>query len=290
MPTKPRIRALLLNQGLLSPHYPVKAIIALGIALTVCGVTLTIFGGVAALIDSSTTAANICSGFWVGVLVTFSGLIAVFAGNRPYSGFCMHMNLFVAIVTLAITGFMTILTANSVVKEGDHNALESLHITEAGETLDMNLNSQTARSPAFMVNSLLLVTSSLSSVLSFANFCLTGREACQCYGPLDVCRPSAGLHRLSDPLSGTLGMDTVQRRDRIITWILQQTSEAEVSECPSPDLERGSPQHHAKESALPASTLTSVAVSTTTSVGKEKLKPINSNASTASTRLSAYEV
>jgi len=255
VPTKHRIQTLLLNQGVLSPYYPIRLVIGLGIALTTCGVILSIFGVVAAVIEAS--MASLYSGIWVGVVVIISGLVAIISGKYPHSSTQLYIFLFSSMFTIAVTGFLAILTANSVIREHDINA--SFHFEANEQSLDLSL---TSKSPAMMVNSLLFAFSSLACLLSFINFCVSGHEACQCYS-------SNGVLSINDPLS-QLGPESLGRRDRIMAWIVQQsTIQEQLSTTPSPN--------------------STISKGYAAAANKSKLRPLNSTASTTSTRLSAYE-
>lgn len=145
VPTKTRIKQLLLHQGLLPPEDPIKSIIANGICLTICGVIMIVFGSLLTFVNdnnnsssssnqSSTTlstsstsssSSSLWSGLTIGILSLLSGILTVLTGNRPSNSLLIHSNLFISIVTVAAAGFMAIITANSLVK--DHNHLFHHH-------------------------------------------------------------------------------------------------------------------------------------------------------------------
>jgi hypothetical protein len=258
VPTKTRIRAFLLDQGSLSPLFPRKAVIGIGIALTLCGVTMTIFGAMALIVEA--VISSLGSGVWIGVVVAISGMTALLSGNHPHNSTILHCNLFVSIFVVACTGFVTIVTLNIVIKGDPFNARGD------GEFV--------AESPVVTINLFLAVISCISGLLSSANFFLTIREACQCYSvPIRVGGSKDPLHHLR--------VDTLQRKDRIVQWIMQQSTP--ICQDPLPAIPVPSVmQPVGAGSERPA------AFGLTDTL-KKKLRLLNSNASTTSTRLSAYD-
>lgn len=262
-PTKTRIRAFLLDQGSLSPFFPRKVVIAIGIALALCGVTMTIFGAMALLVEAAISSLG--SGVWIGVAVACSGVTALLSGNHPHNSAILHGNLFVSIFVVACTGFMTIVTLNIVIKGDAFNGRGD------GEFV--------AESPVVTINLFLAVISCLSGLLSAANFFLTIREACQCYTvPIRIGGSKDPLHHLR--------VDTLQRKDRIVQWIMQQStpvSRDPLPAVPFPDAAPSLPtDKQGRGEHMPVFDISSSC--------KKKLRLLlNSNASTASTRLSAYE-
>lgn len=251
VPTKPRIRALLLHQGLLSHHFPIKLVIGLGIALTTCGVIIGIFGFVLNLLESD----SFDIGLWVGAAIIVCGLLAIISGNQPHSATGLYTLLFSSIFAVAVSGFLVILTANAVINDHEISAL--LH-TEKTQLPQLNLE---IRQPTVMVHSLTLAFSALALLMSFINFCISCHETCQCYA-------SGGILNIDDPLDA-LGRDSLARRDRIMQWIMQQS-----------DL-----QHNKLHSlAIPPP---SPIISST--FNKQRLRQLDSTTSTISTRLSAYD-
>lgn len=255
VPTKTRIKAFLLDQGSLSPFFPRKAVVAIGIALVLCGVTTTIFGGMALIAEA--VVSSLGSGVWIGMAVACSGFTALLSGNHPHNSTILHCNLFISIFVVASTGFMTIVTINVVIKGDPFNARG-----DGNFIVD---------SPVVTINSFLAAISCVSGFLSAANFFLTIREACQCYSiPIRIGGSKDPLHHLR--------VDTLQRKDRIVQWIMQQSTP--VSQHPLP--------------AIPDAQSAAFSVSKHCSpfevnfACKKKLRLLNSNASTASTRLSAY--
>ena len=230
VPTKTRIKALLLHQGSLSPLFPRKAVLAIGIALTLCGVVMTVFGAVALVVEA--VVSSLCSGAWIGVVVMCSGLTALLSGNRPHDSAVLHCNLFISVFVIASSGFLALVSLNVVVK---------------GDVFP---------APVATINLLLSVVACISGLLSTANFVLTIREACQWYSvPFSIGDGKDPLYHLR--------IDTLQRKERIVQWIMQQSTSVS--------------QH-------PASTPVACVIPT-----PHKLRPLDSVASTSSTRLSAYD-
>ena len=236
---------------------PIKSIIANGICLTICGVIMMIFGSLLSFFDTTSQLANsnngtvpivpialvtssssYWSGIWIGSLSIASGLLTVITGNQPNRSILIHSNLILAIITVATSGFMAIISASHLARDGQQTSSFNLNnwrtssspsssssfsssslitssddiyegpnmnndqmslseflasldhyndteLTPKSHPVDINLmtskSSSSGPSPVLMMNTLLLVISSLTCLLSFLNFCLTGREACHCY-------------------------------------------------------------------------------------------------------------
>lgn len=258
MPTKPRIRALLLDHGSLSPLFPRKAVIGIGIALTLCGVTMTIFGAMALIVEA--VVSSLCSGAWIGIAVVCSGMTALVTGSRPHNSTILIVNLFVSIFVVACSGFLTIVTLNIVIKGDPYNPRP-----DRDALFD---------SPVITINLFLTAISCAAGLLSAANFFLTMREVCQCYSiPLRIRGSRDPLHHLR--------VDTLQRKDRIVQWIMQQSVSVSQNPLPLVTCDPGPVAcTHVSAPAVPLDVETRL---------KKKLRPIHSNASTSSTRLSAYD-
>lgn len=282
--TKTRLKELLIsNQGIVI-HYPIKTVIALGISLTLLGVIMSIFTSLGYLIDSPLSSTHHSSGSifgtghgstngsghtptgsgssghgsdntarafrltgsgtYIGITVSFSGILAIIAAKVPSSSFAIHCNLFFAILTIASTGFMTILTANSVFRDtsgervvptyADALVNSSNKVSSFQEQLRSDPLSDGEKSgnipPGIFLDTFLLIISTLTSLVAFVNCCLTAREACQCYSSTLLLESKY----IDGPGDGggpivSLGLNTLQRRERILKWIIQQSSTLESS-------------------------------------------------------------
>jgi len=202
VPTKTRIRALLVDQGALSPFFPANVIIGCGIALTLCGVIMAIFGSVSILVELPFNTTIL----FVGCVIFFTGILSILSGHYPDVSLILLGNLFLSIVTVASSTFIIMLSVNTLLRD-----------------IDIDRSLQDKR-PGVALNSFFLMTASMSSILSFISLALTGREACLCYS-------QCGMANSGIP---SLKIDTLQRKDRIIEWILEQSYVSEWGK-PNPE-------------------------------------------------------
>lgn len=205
-PTKTRIKAFLVDQGTLTPLFPSQVGIAIGIALTVCGVIMSIFGSVSFLMDLPFNS----TGILVGLFVFLTGVSGVMAGNHPHVSFLLLANLFLSIISVASSTFVIMLSVSSLLKD---NTLLNLDLTSP----QTSVQSSDSRKPFLVMNAFFLILASITSILSFVMLSLTGREACFCYSSF------SSFFGLEDP-TDQLRLDTFQRKDRIIAWILEQSN------------------------------------------------------------------
>lgn len=255
-PTRLLLRSSAYSPPFLSPYYPTGVVIGLGVALTIAGISLSIFGSVAFLVDAS--MASLGAGIWVGALVTCSGLIAITSGARPVSSSRLYLFLFSSMFTVSVAGFLAILTLTTVIRDGkspmDSDPYSAAAVAATGATSVQNISSDSdevlitkatsatsspamshsaqsssstksssnnTNNPAIMVNTLLLIFSSLATIISLVNFIISGRETCQCYSYKTILGTS---YDPRDPFKGVLpGVDTVWKRDRIVEWLVQQS-------------------------------------------------------------------
>jgi hypothetical protein len=204
VPTKSRVQALLINR---SPYYSIKLVIGLGIALTTCGIILCIFGFVYALIETQTLFACIYCEAGIGVWVVVNGLITIISGSRPHSTCQLYIYLLSSLITIAVTGVLSILRINSVIQESDY---ENISDITKNDNLELMYNS-----PTILINLLMLTFSTLSFIISVVNFCISSHKLCQCYS-----HNKFGQNFLTN---SNLDPDSLCRRDRILQWIVQQS-------------------------------------------------------------------
>jgi hypothetical protein len=217
-PTKTRIKAFLVDQGNLTPLFPSRVVIAIGISLTLCGVIMSIFGSVSFLIDLPFNS----TGILVGLFVFFTGVSGVMSGNHPHVAFLLLTNLFLSIISVASSTFVIMLSVSSLMKDPDTNLLlqSNLELTKSSIT---SLQFPESKKPFIVINTFFLVMASITSILSFVMLSLTGREACFCYSSF------SSFFGLDDP-TDQLRLDTLQRKDRIIAWILEQSNSSNVDD------------------------------------------------------------
>lgn len=208
-PTKTRIDALLLKHKLLYNKCISRAVIANGIGLTICGVTISIFGIAAFLIESS--MESLYSGLWIGLIVLVSGFVSIASGKHNVNLILLNVNFFISIFTTAAITFVTVIAANIIIR--DQNLILSFY---PSQFMNESRESEDWRKSNIMLNSLILAISGLACVLSIINFSFSAKAAFSYYSQKGI--------RLSDSL-GQSGLDSIKQRDRIISWIIQQSTQ-----------------------------------------------------------------
>lgn len=204
VPTKSRIQALLINR---SHYYSIKLVIGLGIALTTCGVILCIFGFVHSLIDTENALTTIYCEAWIGVWIIVNGIIVVISGTRPHSTCQLYFYMLSSLVTIGMTGALSIIVVNSVIQDNNY---ESIYNIAKNDKIELIYNP-----PTILINTLMLTFSSLSFIISIVNFCISSHKVCQCYS-----HNKFGQNFLTNC---NLDPDSICRRDRILQWIVQQS-------------------------------------------------------------------
>lgn len=229
VPTKPRIRQLLVKESSLYQFYPGRSVVAIGIAQTICGVTISVFGVLTYPLESSTV--NLYSGIWIGLIIIVSGLLSITLGRNGLSLLLLKINFFSSIFTTAAISFITILAANSLLCENKDFTVEAVTTVAAVTSADSSegfIQEQwkppDLRHPIVMIHCIILTISSLSCLLSLVNFWLTVRAIFNYYN-----QNAGTILGLKDKPKADV--DVIKRRDRVVSWIIEQSHEVQELPC-----------------------------------------------------------
>lgn len=203
VPTRSRVEALLISR---SPHYSIKVVIGLGIASTSCGIILCLFGVVYSLIEIDTSLTSAYCEASIGVWVIINGFITIISGSRPHSWCQLYFFMLSSLLTIGLTGALSILIANSLF---NFSRFEGLNRNDL-KNFDLLYNA-----PTVLINSLMFTFCVLSFILSIITFYISSHSVCQCSS--DTYFEHNFLTKsYSNP-------DIATKRDRILQWIVQQS-------------------------------------------------------------------
>ena len=210
MSTKPKLNVLLLKQNLIYNHFTSRVVIVNGIGLSISGLAISIFGVAAFLIESS--MESLYFGIWVGLILIVSGFVSIASGKHSYSLTLLNVNFFISIFTTAAIAFVAILATMTIIKE--QSSIISFYSSHQFSNDSQETNNW--QNSIITMNSLILFISTLSCIFSFINFTLSAKAVFVFYFQKGI--------RLSQSLQQR-DFDLNKRRDRIISWIIQQSDQ-----------------------------------------------------------------
>lgn len=192
------------------PYYSMKLVIGLGIASTTCGIIILLFGVVYSLLEVEPTMSSFYCEASIGIWVIVNGFVTIISGSRPHSWCQLYVFMLCSLVTIGLTGALSILIANSLVNS---YRLDSYYVSnQSRDTKNMDVLQS---GPTAMINAMMLTFCVLAFLLSIITFYICGHSVCQCY--VD--------HRLGETFftKYTFDPELNSKRDRILQWIVQQS-------------------------------------------------------------------
>lgn len=207
VPTRSRVDALHFERV---PYYSMKLVISLGIASTTCGIIILLFGVVYSLIEVDSGLSSVYCEASIGVWVIVNGFITIISGSRPHSWCQLYIFMLCSLLTIGLTGALSILTANSLVNTYRSEGFQVFRSNSEIKNIDL-----LSSAPTVLINGLLLIFCVLAFLLAIITFYISGHSVCQCY--VD--------HRLGESFFSKYSFDPelTTKRDRILQWIVQQS-------------------------------------------------------------------
>ncbi|XP_076045332.1 uncharacterized protein LOC143027730 [Oratosquilla oratoria] len=184
--------------------FPDKLAMGLGIFKLFLALVMVVLGGTALVLDAA--LANLGAGIWAGVIAGVSGFLGICAARRPYANVYVVSFMSVAILSMAGSGLLIILSATAWAR--DSQKPSAVFVDQITNQEIEGLGEVHLHRPSAIVSAVLVLVGVIECLVSLACITISAREACGLH--------TKGAARLQGLSEGH------NRKERLYRWLGQQ--------------------------------------------------------------------
>ncbi|XP_068230762.1 uncharacterized protein [Palaemon carinicauda] len=184
--------------------FPAKLALSLAILKLILAIFMISLGALALILQAALSSLG--AGLWAGAVVGVSGFLGVCASRRPYAHVYVVSFMCIAILSMASSGLLIILSATAWARDNQHPT--AVFVEEETQEEVKVLGEVLVRRPSVLVSGALVLIGVLDCMVSLACATVSAREAC-------------GLYSKSDDRAQGLS-EGHNRKERLYRWLGQQ--------------------------------------------------------------------
>ncbi|XP_066987025.1 uncharacterized protein [Macrobrachium rosenbergii] len=184
--------------------FPAKLALSLAILKLILAIFMISLGALALVLQAALSSLG--AGLWAGAVVGVSGFLGVCASRRPYAHVYVVSFMCIAILSMASSGLLIILSATAWARDNQHPT--AVFVEEETQEEVKVLGEVLVRRPAVLVSGALVLIGVLDCMVSLACATVSAREAC-------------GLYSKSEDRAQGLS-EGHNRKERLYRWLGQQ--------------------------------------------------------------------